>query len=156
MVENSATVFCIFVSDSLYISYYANTTPRKSLSQNACTLKDTNVWKWCLTMYFHNTFAYTLQYLQHSINFAYFVNTIGIKTCVKEDLHYSYWLYGGATLLYATQGYFPFYCLFCVSTFPWVVVMLNVAARAHPLLFQRLEIEGSPTRYLLTAGQAHI
>ena len=133
MQKSATTVFCIFVSDSLYISYYANTTLKKSLSQNACALKDKTTWKQCLTMQFHNTFVYTLQYLCNSINFAYFVNTVRIKTCVKEVLHYSYRLYRGATLLSSTQGYFPFYCPFCVSPFPWVVVMFKVAARARPL-----------------------
>ena len=76
MIQKSATaVFCIFVSASLYISYYANTAP-KSLSENACALKDMNMWKQCLTMQFHNTFAYILQYLCDSINFAYVVNTV--------------------------------------------------------------------------------
>lgn len=55
-------------------------------------------------------FCYTLQQLRVSINFVCFINTVRMKTCVKEVLHDSYCLCGGALLLSPTRDYLPF-CL---------------------------------------------
>lgn len=131
-------------TDSLYITYYANTTFQMALSQNICAaLKDRTTQKQWFCMQFHNTFSFTLPYLSNSINLADFDSRLRIEMCLEEVMHDSQQLQRQAMLLSPTQGYFLFYSPSCIFPFPWIVVIFKVAAKVHLFLNQRVVIVGS-------------